>query len=119
MVFANPEIVKFAFTIPTRYKIHDNVEKWIVRRSMDGLLPDNVLKRPKSKFWEGAGIKELIANYAEDTITESDFRKERTIQGGLRLNSREELLYYRLFREHFGSDLSLSWMGRTDVSPVA
>jgi len=118
VVFANPEVVKFAFTIPTQFKIHDNVEKWIIRRAFDGLLPDNVLNRPKSKFWEGAGIKELIANYAEDAITDTDFRKERTIQGNLRLNSKEELFYYRLFREQFGSDLSLSWMGRTGGSPV-
>lgn len=119
VVFANPEIVKFAFTIPTKYKIHDNSEKWIVRKSLEGLLPEGVLKRRKSKFWEGAGIKELLSDYAEENITDHDFRKERNIQEGFKINTKEELYYYRLFRDQFGSDLSLSWMGRTEGSPVA
>jgi hypothetical protein len=29
------------------------------------------------------------------------------------LNTKEELLYYRLFREHFGEAGDLAWMGRT------
>ena len=32
---------------------------------------------------------------------------------------KEELLYYRIFRDFFGSDISLSWMGRTDTGTVA
>jgi asparagine synthase (glutamine-hydrolysing) len=119
VVFANPEIVKFAFTIPTKYKIHNGTEKWILRKAMEGLLPESVLLRPKSKFWEGAGIEDLLSNYAEENISDRDFRTERNINGGILLNTKEELYYYRIFRNQFGTDLSLSWMGRTKGSPVA
>ena len=116
MIFTNPEIVKFAFTIPVGYKIHGKTEKWLLRKSMEGMLPDKILRRPKAKFWEGAGVKELLADYAGNNISDNDFRIERNLSNGQIINSKEELLYYRIFREHFGSDIDLSWMGRTKVT---
>ena len=113
VVFTHPEIVEFAFTIPVEYKICGGAEKWILRKALEGLLPDNILKRPKAKFWEGAGIKELISDYAERIITDYDFRKEHYVNDELIINSKEELLYYRIFRDYFGSEINLSWMGRT------
>ncbi len=118
-VFTNPEIVRYAFTIPAEFKIHKNVEKWILRKSMEGSLPEGILNRPKAKFWEGAGVKELISEYADQKITDHDFRKERELPNGWLINTKEELYYYRIFREHFGQDTDLSWMGRTDNSPVS
>jgi asparagine synthase (glutamine-hydrolysing) len=118
VIFANPDVVKFAFMIPVRYKILENTEKWILRRALDGLLPEEILNRPKAKFWEGAGIKDLISDYASGHITDRDFMKERTLSNGLILNTKEELFYYRLFSDHFGNHTDLSWMGRTKGSPV-
>ena len=119
IVFTNPDVVKFAFTIPVKYKIFNNVEKWILRKAMERLLPDSILKRPKAKFWEGAGVKELISDHASKQITDRDFRLERKLSNGLIINTKEELYYYRIFKDHFGSDIDLSWMGRTKGSPVA
>jgi uncharacterized protein YebE (UPF0316 family) len=36
----------------------------------------------------------------------------------LKINSKEELLYYNIFREHFGEFVDLRWMGRTKGTPV-
>jgi asparagine synthase (glutamine-hydrolysing) len=33
------------------------------------------------------------------------------------LDSKEELLYYRIFREWFGTLADLSWMGRSKGAP--
>jgi len=112
-IFTNPEVVNYASTIPVEYKLYGNTEKWILRKAMEDLLPVNVLNRPKAKFWEGAGIKELVSDYAEKNITDKDFRNERYLSDGTLINSKEELYYYRIFRDHFGSDIDLSWMGRT------
>jgi len=113
VVFTNPEVVEFAFRIPVEYKIHKNTEKWILRKALEGLLPENILWRPKAKFWEGAGIKGLISDYAEKQITDSEFRKECNPRDDFMINSKEELFYYRIFTDHFGSDVNLTWMGRT------
>ncbi|MBN2863279.1 MAG: hypothetical protein JXN62_08975 [Bacteroidales bacterium] len=114
-IFTNPEIVNFAFTIPVRYKLYNNVEKWILRKALEGLLPKHIAKRPKAKFWEGAGTRELISDYTEKMITDSDFKRERYLANDLIINTKEELYYYRLFKEHFGSDIDISWMGRTSI----
>jgi len=111
--FLDPEVVDYALRIPAEYKIRDNVEKWILRVAFDDMLPEQVLNRKKSKFWEGAGVGELMSDYADSTITDDDFRRERILKNGWIINSREELFYYRIFREQFGELENLSWMGRT------
>jgi len=115
--FLDPEVVNFALTIPMQYKLHDGVEKWILRKAMEGFLPDRVLNRKKAKFWEGAGVGEFLAQHAEEQITEHDFRKERTLFNGWVINTKEELMYYRIFREQLGEIDDLSWMGRTKGAP--
>ena len=77
-----------------------------------------MLNRPKAKFWEGAGVGELLARYADERISADDFKRERQLPDGSRLNSKEELLYYRIFREHFGELSDLTWLGRTKGTPV-
>ncbi len=111
--FLDPEVVDYALRIPAEYKIRDNVEKWILRVAFDDMLPEQVLNRKKSKFWEGAGVGELISDYADSKITDDDFRRERILKNGWIINSKEELFYYRIFREQFGELENLSWMGRT------
>lgn len=114
--FLDKAVIRYALQIPVEMKIRRNgeaIEKWILRRAMDELLPEAVLQRPKEKFWQGSGIGEHFAAYAETTISDEDFRKERHIHDGAELATKEELLYYRIFREHFGDTISPSLVGRT------
>jgi len=115
--FLDPDVVDYALRIPAKYKLRESVEKWILRRAMDGLLPERVLSRKKAKFWEGAGIMELISDYADKNISESDFVKERILPNGWIINTKEELMYYRIFKDHFGELEDLAWMGRTKGAP--
>lgn len=115
VIFADPLVFEFALQIPIRYKLFKGIEKWILRRSMDGDLPQQILNRPKTKFWEGAGIKEILSDYATMHISDHDFKNECNLNNGWRLNSKEELMYYRIFKEHFGEIEDLEWMGRTKV----
>jgi len=117
VAFADPEVVDFALRIPPGLKLRDGIEKWILRRAMDGALPQRVLTRTKAKFWEGAGVGERLAEYAEKKITDADFRRERDLPNGWVLNTKEELLYYRIFSERFEGLTDLSWMGRTKGAP--
>ena len=53
--FLDREVVSLALRIPTRYKLSPATgmeSKWILRAAMEGLLPSDVLHRPKAKFWE-------------------------------------------------------------------
>lgn len=115
--FLNRDVVDYALCIPVEFKILDGVEKWILRQALDSLLPLRVLMRPKAKFWEGAGVAEHLAQIAESRISDSDFRAECMLPNGWTLNSKEELMYYRIFKEHFGQCRDLKWMGRTKGAP--
>jgi len=115
VIFADPQLFEYAFRIPVRFKLKDGIEKWIFRKAMEGMLPEKVLWRPKSKFWEGAGVESLLSDYANKKVTDNDFRKERILSNGWTLHSKEELFYYRIFSDHFGKLENLDWMGRTKV----
>ncbi len=115
--FTDPEVVDFALRIPPELKLRDGVEKWILRQALVSLLPGRVLWRTKAKFWEGAGVQGILAQHAESVVSDRDFRQERVLPNGWRLNSKEELFYYRIFREHFGTLQDLTWMGRTKGAP--
>lgn len=115
--FLDEEIVEYARQIPANFKIYKGIEKWILRQSVSDLLPDEIVMREKAKFWEGAGVEALIADYVEKRVSNEDFIKERSLPNGESLNSKEELFYYRIFKSHFGEFEDFSWMGRTKGSP--
>jgi len=117
--FLDPEVVDLALRIPVEYKLRNGVEKWILRQAVADLLPEAVLNRPKAKFWQGAGVEDLLARYADEQVSTADFEQERVLPNGWRLNTKEELLYYRIFKKHFESAETLTWMGRTKGAPVA
>ncbi|HPM79627.1 MAG TPA: asparagine synthase-related protein [Candidatus Anammoximicrobium sp.] len=116
--FLDPGVMTLALAIPARWKLHDDVEKWILRQAVADLLPDRVLWRRKAKFWEGAGVGELLSEEAEQKISDQDFARQRLLPNGWQLNTKEELMYYRAFREHYADAGDLSWMGRTKGAPV-
>jgi asparagine synthase (glutamine-hydrolysing) len=118
--FLDQDVVSFALTIPSRYKLNRKagmVEKWILRQAAEGLLPAEVADRPKAKFWEGAGVSEILSDQAQQTVSDADFAAERKLPDGSVLNTKEELVYYRLFREHFGELSGTSLVGRTKGAP--
>jgi asparagine synthase (glutamine-hydrolysing) len=117
--FLDPDVLEYALKIPADLKLRNGVEKWVLREAMKGSLPDAVLQRPKAKFWEGAGVEDFLAQHAEQKISDGEFEHARRLPNGWLLNTREELFYYRIFREHFGEFDDLSWMGRTKGAPIA
>ncbi len=119
VAFLDPDVVLYALRIPAHLKIHNGVEKWILRQAMVGSLPVQVLSRPKAKFWQGAGVGDLLDAYAGDHISDHDFALECRLPNGWLLNSKEELFYYRAFRDQFGPLADLEWMGRTKGAPRA
>lgn len=57
VIFADPQLFEYAMRIPVNLKIKDGTDKWILRKSMEELLPEAILNRPKTKLWEGATMK--------------------------------------------------------------
>ncbi len=45
--YLDPRLVHFANRMPSRYKLHGNNEKYILRQAMKGILPEEILGRRK------------------------------------------------------------------------
>ena len=108
-----------------RLKLEEAIIRRVVADEMGTWLSGGVdssaiaaLARLKAKFWQGAGVQELLSDYAESIVRDADFQRERVLSNGWKLNSKEELMYYRIFKEHFGELAQLDWMGRTKGAPV-
>ncbi len=118
--FLDADVVDYALRTPTSLKLYrqgEAIEKWVLRKALTDILPRSVVWRKKAKFWQGAGIGDLLSDYADEQISDTTFAQERVLPNGWQLNTKEELLYYQLFREQFGVLENLAWMGRTKGAP--
>ena len=113
--FLDPDVTAYANAIPMKWKIYEsgNIEKWILRKALEGRLPEEIRMRPKEKFWSGSGIGDKLAEVAEARISDEAFAAEKEIAPGLVLPSKEDLFYYRIFRESFPSPKAVEALGMT------
>jgi len=113
--FLDLGLVRYAHRLPLELvqPRQDRPEKWLLREACRGLLPDSILGRRKLKFSEGAGSSGLGARIAEEAIDEPAFNDEKRVPGALPLRSREELYYYRIWREVMPPSVSPRLVGRT------
>ena len=102
--FLDVDLVDYALPLPDALKLPLGVgapSKWILRKVASRWLPKAVVERPKLKFSAGAGSADVLARHAERSIGDREFARAAA-SARVRLRSKEELLYYRLFRSEFG-----------------
>jgi asparagine synthase (glutamine-hydrolysing) len=118
--FLDLDVFEYAVSIPSEFKLRRNgeaMDRWILRKALSSVLPADLLQPPATSLWQGAGVGFLLALSAEDRITDEEFYRERVLPAGWTLRDKEELMYYRIFREQFGELQDLSWMGRQTPMP--
>jgi asparagine synthase (glutamine-hydrolysing) len=113
--FLDPDVVRYALAVPARWKIRgpQSIEKWPLRQGLAHTLPDEIIWRGKSKFWEGAGSGEMMAEVAEIEISDEEFLAKRELGNGEQLHSKEELRYYEIFKHFYGDKVPLHQVWRT------
>jgi asparagine synthase (glutamine-hydrolysing) len=113
--FLDMDLVRYVARLPLELiePRADRPEKWLLREACRGFLPEPVLFRKKMKFSEGAGSSTIVAQIAAETIDQDEFERERRVEAEIILRSPEELLYYRIWREAFGSSVPRALVGRT------
>jgi asparagine synthase (glutamine-hydrolysing) len=113
--FLDRSMVETAFKLPPEWKMqpHGTPEKELLRRSFTDLLPEAIAWRPKQKFSQGTGSANLMSEYAHENISDHSYAEERTTSAGMELRSKEELMYYRIFRAQYGDRIPQEVIGRT------
>jgi asparagine synthase (glutamine-hydrolysing) len=113
--FLDKKFVDFSLSLPPEWKLRhgDRVEKELLRNAFEGHLPLDIINRPKKKFSEGAGSIDMVANFANEKFTDKEFVETKKQHPKAKLRSKEELYYFKIFQEWFGSTLKPGNVGRT------
>ncbi len=113
--FLDQEMIRLALSLSPELKFHTGhgTEKKLLRHAFAGFLPEHILQRPKQKFSQGAGSRDLLSQHANDRISDQEFAWALQEYPEAALRSKEELLYYRIFHEQFGERLHPQTVGRT------
>jgi asparagine synthase (glutamine-hydrolysing) len=116
--FLDVDSVSMALSLPPEWKLQKNGRpaKDLLRRAYEGLLPDEIVYRPKMKFSKGAGSSDILADRTEEKISDSDFQQEKDRlqkDWDYTLPNKEALLYYNMLREQYQDEWIMPNMGRS------
>ncbi len=109
------ELLNYALAIPPQYKQRDQgngtkIDKWIFRQTYAPDLPKVITERLKQEFSQGSGSADVLPDYFEEAVSDSDLEQTRKKHPIIR--SKEELYYFRIFTEHFGEGAAVDTVGQ-------
>ena len=116
--FLDIELIEEASKISPELKLFFNksdgnlIEKWILRKVSEAYLPYDFVWRKKEKFSVGTGTAEILESYADEAITDNEFSK-RNLISDVDIKSKEELLYYKIFKQFYRSSNILKTIGKS------
>ncbi len=117
--FLDLKMIEMGMLVPAKYKLVGSppVEKWILRKAVEDLLPDEIVWRKKEQFDEGSGTVDLLSGLFEN-YSEEEARKYSASHRDDNLRSAEECYYHRLLVDAYESpDLILANIGRWSERP--
>jgi asparagine synthase (glutamine-hydrolysing) len=116
--FLDSSVSEYAKTLSSDLKIHEENGKkhgkWILRKAFENDLPESIVWRDKFAMQDGAGTSGLTS-FLENLISDSKFidkSKYYVIQENVKLESKESLYYYELYRKYFDIPSNL---GASDI----
>jgi asparagine synthase (glutamine-hydrolysing) len=99
--FLDRDVIALALRLPAAWKLAGEgvPEKRLLRAAFAGWLPDELLWREKSQFGDGSGAGSILRDAAQRGITSAELAEEaNAVDPPIR--TREELAYFRIWREH-------------------
>jgi len=108
------ELLQYAMAIPPQYKQRPEgsgkMEKWIFRKAYEALLPESIVWRGKQEFSQGSGSAGVLPSHFEKQFSDQELAEAQAKYPIIR--SKEELYYFNVFTEHFGSDHAVTTVGQ-------
>ena len=98
--FLDEDFVRFALEIGPELKVKEGIGKYILRKSFEGLIPQEIIWRKKEPIEYGSGSNRLH-KLIENMISDEEFQsvKEKT---GIKFLNKEHSFYYRIYNEVVG-----------------
>ncbi len=103
--FLDAEMIELAQIIPPKWKLLGNppLEKWILRKTFEDLLPEEIIWRKKEQFDEGSGIVNLLSEAIPKIIKPEQAETYRQQHQSVLLRSSEECYYHQIFSKIFSN----------------
>jgi asparagine synthase (glutamine-hydrolysing) len=115
--FLDVKSVALALSFPPEWKLHrGRVPKQLLRQAFASDLPVEIVNRPKQKFSKGAGSSDLIAQQAEDGISDDEFQRETrrlAEEWNYTMQNKEALFYYQTLRRFYEDKWIFPTMGHS------
>ena len=109
--FLNEKVRKLAEAIPVNLKVKEKdgkrYGKWILRKTFEKNIPQQIAWREKSPMQEGSGTSGLTGLF-DSIIGEEQFvEKKLTVEkmDDVVIRSRESMYYYEIFKKLYGSPI--------------
>jgi asparagine synthase (glutamine-hydrolysing) len=107
--YLDPLFMNYAKKLPLRLKI--NFEKglqygkWLLRKAYEDAIPSDVIWRPKMALEKGTGTVRLQDVFSKENSNEAFDEKKKLYlaKDNVELVDKEQLFYYELFRDQYGS----------------
>ena len=104
--FLDTALIELAQTIPPELKLFEagsgrRIEKWILRKACEDLLPPEIVWRAKEQFDEGSGTVDLLPELIQTATEKMDVPAYTARNLDDRLRSREECFYHHLLVNAF------------------
>jgi asparagine synthase (glutamine-hydrolysing) len=103
--FLDRNVIELGSTVPTVWKLRDvggvRVEKWILRKAFEDLLPSDIVWRNKEQFDEGSGMVDLLPQLIHEATAGIVIPSYQARHPTDRLRSAEECWYHQLLVNAF------------------
>jgi asparagine synthase (glutamine-hydrolysing) len=104
--FLDLEMIELGQRIPSNLKVRQlrngtYVEKWILRKAFEDLLPAQIVWRTKEQFDEGSGTTDALACVGDYFMSQNAAKEYAAAYKDDRIRSREESVYHKLLREAY------------------
>lgn len=106
--FLKDSVVELAKKIPSNMKVKKEKDrkhgKWILRKTFEKYLPQQIIWREKSPMQDGSGTVGLT-NLFESIINEEKYIEKKLTtekEDGVIIRSRESMYYYEIYKKLFG-----------------
>jgi len=108
--FLDKEFMDIAMTINPKDKMvnaaEGKIEKWVLRKAFEDILPDSIVWRQKEQFSDGVGYSwiDTLKAVAEKEVTDEMMANAKFKFPLNTPQNKEEYRYRTIFEEHFPSE---------------
>ena len=105
--FSDPELINYVMSINPKHKeFRNRMEKYLIRKSFEDILPKELAWRVKTAFSDGVSSEEnpsyeIIQNFINNKYTDTEFNEKKNKYIYNQPYDKESLFYREIFESHY------------------